>query len=121
MIRDPSVMASAPGGTGPPTHTRAPRTRTGGVPWSKRPTDAASSPGAVGTSEQAGGQDFAVLDRSRVVGPHRLEQIQELLPRFLIRLDAVEQRIQPRLQLVVAGHDGGIGPESGHGRHPTDF
>src|SRR2546421_47191 len=97
MINEPSVMASAPGGTGPPTHIRLT------VPT--RP------------SKQARGEGLAVAGDAGVIRAQRLEDVDELLAGLVVALHPVEQAVEPGLDLG-AGTLGRT-TQPGQGRHPA--
>lgn len=77
------VMASEPGGTGPPTHSQ----------WSP----CRSKP----TSVQAGGQRPAIRRGAGVVRPQQFEEVHELLPRRVVLFDPFEQGVEARSDLAV--------------------
>src|SRR4051812_40455152 len=79
------VMASAPGGTGPPTHSRYPARR------------------EITPSVEPRRELLAVVRGAWVVRAEQLEQIDELLAGALV-LHPVEQGVQPRLDVAVALH-----------------
>src|SRR4051794_26140546 len=82
MISEPRVMASAPGGTGPPTQTRVIALRRSGL---RR------------RSEEAGCQRPAVLRHTGVVGAERLEDVDELLASLVVALHPIEEAVETRL------------------------
>src|SRR3954451_19991870 len=79
MISEPRVMASAPGGTGPPTHTRVIRLRRSGPQRG---------------SEQTGRERSAVLRHTGVVRAERLEDVDELLASLVVALHPIEEAVE---------------------------
>src|SRR4051812_17890865 len=95
-ITEPMVMASAPGGTGPPTRTTAPGRR------SMRIIASRASPGPwSATSEEAAGELAPVGGRAGVLGPHELQDVDVLLAGALVLAHPLEQRRE--LGVVVVG------------------
>src|SRR5437879_10300607 len=76
----PMVIASAPGGTGPPTHSTCPARR------------------VITSSVQPQRQLLAVARGARIVGAQQLEQVDELLAGVVV-LHPIEQRVEPGLDV----------------------
>src|SRR4051812_42109659 len=96
-------MASAPGGTGPPTQSQ----------WS--PARRRRTARSALKSIELGGEGLAVVVGSRIVGAEDLQEVDELLARRLVVLHALEEAVELALDFAVRVGRGCLVAEPGDG------
>src|SRR3954471_20253157 len=113
---EPMVMASAPGGTGPPTQSQWSPTRRTRTARSVHPVQINRA-----RSIELGGEGLAVVVGSRILGAEDLQEVDELLARRLVVLHALEEAVELALDFAVRAGRGCLVAEPGDGGDPASL